>query len=121
MASIMLELEASGGCTEALLQCEGFSEHEIEQFGPVARAMANRRAVRQDAIDEELPDDRVLAIVDDRCLGFANLPHLIGQLREAHVPTAQIDRLWPQIRTRLAKAVSTIPAPSRAEMSGVFA
>jgi hypothetical protein len=40
-----------GECTRPLLLAEGFSRHELDQFGDAARALANHRFVRQ--VDEK--------------------------------------------------------------------
>ena len=46
-AMIRLNVEHPDGATQATLLIEGFSPHEQQHLGPVARQLANRKFVRQ--------------------------------------------------------------------------
>jgi hypothetical protein len=120
LADAMFNIAVDGDITKAALELEGFSAAEVDQLGAVAYRMMEKRRVRQDAIDEDLPDDRVLDMVGDRC-GLIDEGHVISTLREGHVPLRQIERLWPQIQVKLADVARHLPLPPTSELRRAFA
>ena len=122
LAGTMFELNAGGTCTEALLLAEGFSQHELATYGNAARALANHRFVKKlDAVDEQLTDEEIIALVLDRCGGLLGAPAIIAQLRGAKIPSETIARLWEAITAKLATCVAKLPHLTPADLPKAFA
>lgn len=120
LAHSMFELNANGGCTEALLLAEGYSRHELATLGDAARVLANHRFVRADDAGEPT-DEEVLAIAVDRCIGLVGTAAIITTLREARLQPRTIARMWDKITVKLATTVAKLPQPSAEDLRRAFA
>lgn len=118
LADTMHELEIAGGCSEQLLEAEGFSRHEIITLGPAAWRMAERRMNRQvrEDLAPGLSDEQVLAVVEDRCVGLIDVGDIIALLRKAGGSPRQIARLWDRITVKLAATIARLPHPTAAQL-----
>jgi hypothetical protein len=115
LAHSIFELNAGGGCTEALLLAEGYSRHELEIFGPAARQLVDRRVIRK--VDEPAEgfswsEDDVASVFDDTCAGLIDIGDAIAALRRRGVPISAIHRAWPRLAVKMASAIAKMTAPS---------
>jgi hypothetical protein len=109
----MFEILAEHGeCTETLLVLEGFSNYELEQYGPAARQHANSRFVKR--VDGEgftKTDDEIVAIAVEAGLGLVGDAQIATAALQRGLTPAQVARAWPKIMRKLAVQLATLPAP----------
>jgi hypothetical protein len=112
----MFEILAEHGeCTETLLALEGFSNYELEQYGPAARQHANSRFVRQDGGEGfTRTDDEIVAIAVDAGMGLVGDAQIATAALDRGLTPAQIARTWPRIVRKLAIRLGDLPAPRAA-------
>lgn len=112
LADAMVRLNAEGGATDLALLSEGFSEAELRHHGDAARALANRRFVRQVEPRPEPSDDELIDTALDRVGGLIDAGLIVSRLRGDTVFTPdRIARIWPRLCTRLATTIAKLPVP----------